>query len=1091
MPTAVPAPPRVSRLLIGGAAALVAALALAASTASLYASALRSVEHTLEVQNQVDAWALTMLQVQNASRGFVASGQPMFLQENASMLGRERQQVESLRRLVADNPAQQAALARANRDAEAALAYFHDENALVEAGQSPLALTRLGSGESARLMDRFGRSVREVRAAEERLLAERRRTSSQRAWTALLGAALAAMVAFALLRFTWTRELKHVAEVGRLARHARQRLRTLSDLAAALAEARTEAQVAEVVIDHGLRAANGDTCTLYRLDAPAETLELLGERGVDPEIIDRIRVISAKQGNPESFRQMAAGHAVWIETEADYFALYPQLAGAKVAGRRAKSFWSVPLVAEGRPLGLLGVGFYEPRSFSADERAFVDTLAHQCAQALLRAARSAAEDSTRRWFSTTLRSIGDAVIATNERGHVTFMNPIAERLTGWSEADALNQPLDAVFHIISERTRAVVESPVTKVLREGKVIGLANHTVLLPKTGPEVPIDDSGAPIRDEAGAIVGVVLVFRDVTLEKRRESRNEFLVRAGEALVSSLDYQTTLGTVARLAVPQLADWCAVDLVDPATSRFTQVAVAHTDPAKVRYAEELGKRYPPPQDAPAGVGQVIRSGKSELYAEIPQQLLEAGAIDDEHLAIIRQLQLKSAMVVPLRGRKKTFGALTFVYAASERRYTPEDLAFAEDLALRAAMAIENALAHQATEEARKQEHWLREEAERTNRLKDDFLATASHELRTPLNAILGWTLTLRRSSIDVEADRALTIIERNARAQAKLIDDVLDVSRIVSGKLALHLGPASVVAAARAAVETITPAADAKGISVIVETADEPSTITADADRLQQIIWNLLSNAVKFTTKDGRVLLRVYREGSNVCVSVKDDGEGIRRELLGAIFEPFQQADSSTTRRHGGLGLGLSIVKQLVTAHGGSVAAASDGPGKGATFTVRLPVRAVGSKGDDSHPLASTQYDPLVATSQEARLDGLRVLVIDDEPDARMLVGEILRQHGAEVFVAESAALAREALAVAKPDVIVSDIGMPDEDGYAFIRSVRARGGRMPAIALTAYASQQDAQRAFVAGFQKHVTKPVEPARLVSVVANLGGRSL
>jgi PAS domain S-box-containing protein len=669
-------------------------------------------------------------------------------------------------------------------------------------------------------------------------------------------------------------------------------------------------------------------------------------------------------------------------------------------------------------------------------------------------------------------------------------------LTGWSEQDALGQPLDAVFHIISERTRGVVESPVAKVLREGKVVGLANHTVLLPKTGAEIPIDDSGAPIRNEAGAIVGVVLVFRDVTQEKRLENQNEFLARAGEALVSSLDHEATLANVARFAVPRLADWVSVSLVNAASGRIEQVAVAHSDPAKVRYAEELGERYPPLQDAANGVPQVIRSGRSELYTEIPSQLLEASARDAEHLRVLRELELRSAMIVPLRSRGRSFGALTFIYAGSERRYTSHDLAFAEDLARRAAMAIENSLALKEAAETRDRERWLREEAERTNRLKDDFLATASHELRTPLNAILGWTLTLRRGKVDVDTDRALAIVERNARAQAKLIEDVLDVSRIVSGKLSLHLGPTSVAAAARAAIETaietITPAAEAKGITLVSELGSEPLTITADADRLQQVVWNLLSNAVKFTPKDGTVLLRVQREGSDVSVVVKDTGEGIRAELLTAIFEPFQQADSSTTRRHGGLGLGLSIVKQLVVAHGGSVHAQSAGPGQGATFTVRMPLRAVAAPSSDAAETpAGGDLDPLVATALHARLDGLRVLVVDDEPDARSLVREILRQHGAEVRVADSAAEARAALRSEQLDVIVSDIGMPDEDGYSFIRRVRADGSRTPAVALTAYASQQDAQRAFVAGFQKHVTKPVEPARLVSVVANLGGRSL
>jgi len=867
----------------------------------------------------------------------------------------------------------------------------------------------------------------------------------------------------------------------------------LSDLAAALALSRTTTDVADVVIEHGMNAARGDTCTLYVLDEEQQGLELLRARGVDAEIVEKIRRFNGGggDGNPGAFAAFKEGRSVWVESQTDYAKLYPKLANSKVAGRRAQAFWSVPLVAEGRPLGLLGIGFYEPTRFSQDERAFVDTLAHQCAQALLRAARTEAEEKTRRWFSTTLRSIGDAVIATDNGGKVTFLNPVAESLTGWSEADAIGEPLDAVFHIISERSRAVVESPVAKVLREGKVVGLANHTVLLPKAGPEIPIDDSGAPIRNEAGEMVGVVLVFRDVTELKRHENQNEFLAKAGEALVSSLDYQATLATVARFAVPRLADWCAVDLVEPGTSSIQRVAVAHVDPAKVRYAEDLGRRYPTPPDAPTGVPQVIRTGKSELYPEIPNELLEAGARDAEHLRLIRQLELKSAMLVPLRARSRTFGAMTFVYADSDRRYTSEDLAFAEDLARRASMAIENSIALKDADYARDRERWLREEAERTNRLKDDFLATVSHELRTPLNAILGWTSILRGRNIDAETERALAIVERNARAQAKLIEDVLDVSRIVSGKLTLHLGPTSVAAAARAAMETVTPAADAKGITVVSEILSDASSITADADRLQQVFWNLLSNAIKFTAKDGRVLLRVFREASDVCVSVKDSGEGIRSDMLSAIFEPFQQADASTTRRHGGLGLGLAIVKQLVVAHGGSVEAQSDGLGKGAIFTVRLPVRAVAVPQSEASGAPMAAPDPLVATAPNVRLDGLSVLVVDDELDARSLLQEILREYGAEVSVASSAAEARSALASMKPDVIISDIGMPEEDGYAFIRTVRAEGARMPAIALTAYASQQDAQRAFVAGFQKHVAKPVDPARLVSVVANLGGRSL
>ena len=700
-----------------------------------------------------------------------------------------------------------------------------------------------------------------------------------------------------------------------------------------------------------------------------------------------------------------------------------------------------------------------------------------------------------RWLTTTLRSIGDAVIATDAEGRVAFLNPVAEALTGWTGADAQGRALDEVFCIFSEQTRLAVESPVTKVLREGTIVGLANHTVLRSKRALEVPIDDSGAPIRNEAGEILGVVLVFRDVTQEKRNRVRSDFLAKAGEVLVSSIDLDSTLATVARLAVPTLADWCAVDLIDPqaqADTRPRQVAVAHVDETKVRLARELNERYPPDPAAPTGVHQVIRSGKSELYVEIPQALLESGARDAEHLRIIRELRLESAMVVPLRARGRSFGAVTFVYADSGRRYNEDDLVFAEDFARRAAMAIDNALILKETAAARVQERHLRSEAEMASRAKDEFLATVSHELRTPLNAILGWTVTLRRRKVPEDVDRALAIVERNARLQTKLIEDVLDISRIISGKLALNLGPTNVVEAVSAAVETVTPAAEAKDITATVEVPDPSLIITADADRLQQIVWNLLANAVKFTPKHGRVAVRAFRDGSDVCISITDTGEGIRRDVLPLVFEAFQQADASTTRRHGGLGLGLAIVKRLVSAHGGTVLAESEGEGKGATFTVRLPARVPAiSRAARSNPGLDGFRDGL---REAPRLDGLKLLVVDDEEDALTLVREALSEQGAEVHVAASAHEALEKFTRLRPDVVVSDIGMPEADGFFLIRKIRAlpvdQGGRTPAVALTAYARADDANRAFAAGYQMHVAKPVEPTQLATVVANLGGRS-
>jgi PAS domain S-box-containing protein len=882
---------------------------------------------------------------------------------------------------------------------------------------------------------------------------------------------------------------------------ATRRLESLADLASALSAARTRAEVAAVVVERGARAAGADTCTLYMLTPSGDALELIGERGAAPEVVDRIRRITATTGTPATFATLKSGESLWAEDEAEYRAMFPAIATMIATGQRAKALWSVPLIAEGRPVGLLGMGFFAPRQFSPSERSFVHTFTRHCAQALLRATRLEREDQAQRWLATTLRSIGDAVIATDIDGRVTFMNPIAESLTGFAEADARGAHLGDVFRIVSEETREVVESPVTKVLRQGAGVGLANHTVLRARDGSEIPIADSGAPIKDDDGRLLGVVLVFRDATEETRGAVRREFLAKAGEALASSsLDYRATLSTVAQLAVPQLADWCAVDLVEPGHAAPQQVAVAHVDPGKVELARRLGETYPPDPGSATGAPNVIRTGKAELYARIPAELLRAGARDDAHRAIIEELRLQSAMVVPLRGRLHTFGAITFVHAESGRHYGEDDLAFAEDFARRAALAIENARALKETEEARARERALRRDAESANRAKDEFLATVSHELRTPLNAILGWTVTLRNRKPGPELDRALMIIERNARAQARLVDDVLDASRIISGKLSLALGPTNVAAMVRAAADAVAPAAEAKHLALTIDIDDESLSIMADADRVQQMMWNLLSNAVKFTPKDGAVVVRSHLEGSDVWISVEDTGEGIGAQALPFVFDPFWQADASTTRRHGGLGLGLAIVKQLVTAHGGTIQATSPGEHRGATFTVRLPARGVtpAVASTSARAAAKMMVDGRAIGPPEApipRLDGLRLLVVDDEEDARALVADVLREQGAEVHAAASA---DEALALfdrVRPDVLVSDIGMPDVDGYSFIRQIRSRaaerGGRTPAVAVTAYARSEDAQRAFAAGYQSHVAKPVEPAQLAIVIANLGGRSL
>ncbi len=389
-------------------------------------------------------------------------------------------------------------------------------------------------------------------------------------------------------------------------------------------------------------------------------------------------------------------------------------------------------------------------------------------------------------------------------------------------------------------------------------------------------------------------------------------------------------------------------------------------------------------------------------------------------------------------------------------------------------------------------EQHARAHAEAANRTKDEFLATVSHELRTPLNAILGWVHMLRAGMLDeARTARAIETIERNAHAQTQLVDDILDVSRIITGKLRLNLKPMQLRPVVQAAVETVKPAADAKGVAlscVFGSMADEE--IAGDPGRIQQIIWNLVANAVKFTPRGGTVEVTVNRGGMQCDLTVSDSGAGISPDFLPFVFERFRQADSATTRNHGGLGLGLAIVRHLVELHGGTVRAMSTGLGNGASFTVTLPIRAADVDGREPDYFASQDIVPRRTPLPEARLDGLRVLFVDDDADARELLAELLVRSGATVIAAESAAEALTAVKEHSPDVLVSDIGLPNEDGYTLIKRIRAlpasQGGRVPAIAVSGYARAEDRKRALAEGFQVHLAKPVEPSELVSLVASL-----
>jgi signal transduction histidine kinase/CheY-like chemotaxis protein len=396
----------------------------------------------------------------------------------------------------------------------------------------------------------------------------------------------------------------------------------------------------------------------------------------------------------------------------------------------------------------------------------------------------------------------------------------------------------------------------------------------------------------------------------------------------------------------------------------------------------------------------------------------------------------------------------------------------------------------QRSEEARGQllvrAERARAEAEAANRIKDEFLATLSHELRTPLTSLLGWSSVLREAKRDEKVlSQGLDAIDRNARVQAQLIDDLLDVSRIVSGKLNLDVRPLDISSVVRAAINVVRPAADAKSITLDYRAEAGLGAISADSARLHQVVWNLLSNAVKFTPQGGKITIRIQQEGSHAKVTVEDTGQGIDPEFLPRVFDRFRQADSSTTRSFGGLGLGLAIVRHLVELHGGTVSAESEGAGKGARFSATFPLLT-----DRAAPVAQ---GPETTASDVRSLDGLRVLLVDDEPEAREIISTVIGRTGAEVKTCISASEALTKLTEWRPDVILSDIAMPEEDGYSFIGKVRSlpreKGGETPAAALSAYARDEDRLQALAAGYQMHIAKPIGASQLVMMVAKLAGR--
>jgi signal transduction histidine kinase len=558
----------------------------------------------------------------------------------------------------------------------------------------------------------------------------------------------------------------------------------------------------------------------------------------------------------------------------------------------------------------------------------------------------------------------------------------------------------------------------------------------------------------------------------QRRRREQASFLAQASAALADSLDLEITLETVARLAVPGIADSCAIHLTEE-SGEIRLVAAVHIDPLKAVAMRTLAN---PETSAPSRIWlRTIREGVSALLADIDETAIQRSLQGDPQLLdAFDQVRFTSQISVPLRARGRTIGGITFTLGPGARRYDQADLRLAEDLAQRAALAVENARAYKQASDA--------------NRLKDEFLGTLSHELRTPLNAILGYARMLRGGVLvdPAKRTRALEILERNAQALTEMVEDVLDVSRIMAGKMRLQMQETNLAHLLEHAVATILPAADAKQVRFRTTLGQTPP-VWGDPERLQQLVCNLLVNAVKFTPAGGSVRVELQPAGHAAEITVQDTGQGIAPEFLPHVFERFRQADSRFSRQHGGLGLGLAPAREIAQSHGGSIHAVSEGEGRGATFTLRLPLLAGRAAVEAS--AADRPAQPMIATP--GALHGLRVLVVDDDEDARGLVQTIIEEAGGQVVTACSAAEALRMLDAMVPDVMVSDLGMPGMDGLELIRAVRARtdaARQVPAVALTSYARSEDRLTALRSGFQRHLAKPVDHLQLVAAILALGG---
>jgi PAS domain S-box-containing protein len=706
------------------------------------------------------------------------------------------------------------------------------------------------------------------------------------------------------------------------------------------------------------------------------------------------------------------------------------------------------------------------------------------------------------WLSAIIESAEDAIISKTLEGIITSWNQSAQRIFGYTEKEIVGK---SILTLIPPHMHHEEQLIIGKIKAGDRIEHY--ETIRVAKDGHLVDISLTVSPIKALDGTIIGASKIVRDISARKQTEAKLkeqseilETINRVGQLLSAELDQEklvqafTDAGTEITGAEfgaffynvyrPNGGSYMLYSLSGVPREHFENFPMPRaTDIFGPTFRGEGTIRLD-------DVHQDSRYGKNAPYFGMPEG----------------HLPVTSYLAVPVISRSnEVIGGLFFGHSRAGV-FTEAHEQIIEGLAAQTAIAMDNARLYDQAQKAVKEreealirEQEVRKQAEIASQSKDEFLGLLSHELRTPLNAILGWTRMLTSSQMDeATITNAIQTIDRNARLQARLIEDMLDVSRIMSGKLRLDTQPVDLTNVIHASVDTLRPAAEAKEIRVYVVLDYGAGMVLGDSVRLQQIIWNLLSNAIKFTPKQGSIKVFLERINSHLELTVSDTGRGIDEDFLPYVFDRFRQADSSTTKKYGGLGLGLAIVKQLVELHGGTVEAANRKDESGAIFTIKFPLMVV-RQGTEQRGRDLSRVHPVAGGGEIAfdcppELTGIKILAVDDEPDARSLLTAILEKCGAEVKTCESAAQAVDLLEEFQPDILISDIGMPEHDGYALIKRVRdaERGTlkRIPAVALTAFARVEDRLKALSAGFNMHVPKPVEPAELAMVIASLVGHS-